>query len=139
MPHEGGPHQEHRLQVAAQPESLDRVHDLLVQLWDDEPDVPTVDRASFETAVVEVTGNIVRHACATAPATITIVLTARSGQLVAELCDTGAAVEVALDGAMPDGLQESGRGLPLACAVTDELVYRRDGDVNCWRLIRRLR
>lgn len=76
---------------------------------------------------------------ATSPATITLVLTACREQLEAELCDTGAAMEVSVGGAMPDELQGSGRGLALACAVTDELAYRRDGDVNRWRLSRRLR
>lgn len=39
---------------------------------------------------------------------------------------------------MPSAMAESGRGLALTLAAV-ELVYRRDGDTNHWRIVRRRR
>ncbi|MEA2634533.1 MAG: hypothetical protein QOH92_1300, partial [Chloroflexota bacterium] len=39
---------------------------------------------------------------------------------------------------MPDTESESGRGLPMARSLLDEMGYERDGDVNRWRLVKRL-
>ena len=38
---------------------------------------------------------------------------------------------------MPDETAESGRGLPLAWAVLDELGYERGDGVNVWTMLRR--
>jgi serine/threonine-protein kinase RsbW len=39
---------------------------------------------------------------------------------------------------MPDDpMQETGRGLPLATAVLDDLGYRRAAGVNQWTMLRR--
>jgi anti-sigma regulatory factor (Ser/Thr protein kinase) len=35
-------------------------------------------------------------------------------------------------------MEEDGRGLALATAVLDSLVYERAGDVNEWTMVRRL-
>jgi serine/threonine-protein kinase RsbW len=40
---------------------------------------------------------------------------------------------------MLSAMAESGRGLALTLAAVDELVYRRDGDTNHWRIVRRRR
>jgi hypothetical protein len=34
------------------------------------------------------------------------------------------------------GTHESGQGLALTLAAVDELVYRRDGGTNHWRIVR---
>ena len=39
---------------------------------------------------------------------------------------------------MPDTMEEDGRGLALATAVLDSLVYKRAGDVNEWTMVRHL-
>src|SRR6478672_10512120 len=46
----------------ATPEMLDLVHAVLERLWADHADVSQGDRARFETAVIEILGNIVEHA-----------------------------------------------------------------------------
>ena len=50
------------LEACARPECLERVHDLLGDLWADAPDVPPADRIGFETAVAEIAADIVEHA-----------------------------------------------------------------------------
>jgi anti-sigma regulatory factor (Ser/Thr protein kinase) len=39
---------------------------------------------------------------------------------------------------MPAPTSETGRGLAIARKVLDELGYERDGEVNIWRLVKRL-
>jgi serine/threonine-protein kinase RsbW len=39
---------------------------------------------------------------------------------------------------MPDPASESGRGLAIARQVLDELGYEREGEINKWRLVKRL-
>jgi serine/threonine-protein kinase RsbW len=39
---------------------------------------------------------------------------------------------------MPDATSETGRGLAMARSLLDELGYEREGEVNKWRLIKRL-
>jgi serine/threonine-protein kinase RsbW len=39
---------------------------------------------------------------------------------------------------MPDAESESGRGLPMARWLLDELIYKREGEVNKWRLVKQL-
>jgi serine/threonine-protein kinase RsbW len=54
-----------------------------------------------------------------------------------EFLDNGCRAEVDLaTAAMPRAMSESGRGLALTLAAVDELVYRRDGGTNHWRIVR---
>jgi anti-sigma regulatory factor (Ser/Thr protein kinase) len=39
---------------------------------------------------------------------------------------------------MPAPTVETGRGLAIAHKALDELEYRREGEVNTWRLVKRL-
>ena len=58
-----GPVRQQRvLDGCVQPECLDRIRDLLAELWLTDGAIAEVDRNLFETAVIEVAGNIVRHA-----------------------------------------------------------------------------
>jgi serine/threonine-protein kinase RsbW len=43
-----------------------------------------------------------------------------------------------LDRQMPDAASETGRGLAMARSLLDELDYEREGQVNKWRLMKRL-
>lgn len=128
------------LSAPATPEMLDLVHAVLERLWEAHPDVETVDRVRFETAVIEILGNIVEHAYELdAPAAgsrrFDVVLTATPTELVASFGDDGIPMAIDLSSvAMPDDLAESGRGLALAMAAVDDLSYERDGGRNLWRL-----
>jgi serine/threonine-protein kinase RsbW len=135
-----------RLELAApaDPEMLDLVHSLLEQLWSTHPDVAERDRVRFETAVIEVLANIVEHAFALdgvpeAQARVRrfdVALGVTDDELLAAFADNGLPIELDLsDVAMPDELAESGRGLALATAALDDLVYERVAGRNHWRLL----
>jgi serine/threonine-protein kinase RsbW len=126
------------LTVPAEPRALDRVHDAVAELWTEVPGVGPADRMAFETALVEVAGNVVRHACDGPGLDLTVDLAVRADRLEAHLRDRGRRSEARLeDVALPGELEESGRGLALAAALVDELAYRREGPVNHWTVVRR--
>jgi serine/threonine-protein kinase RsbW len=61
-----------------------------------------------------------------------------SGVVEASLVDFGAPADEHLRREMPEHERESGRGLAMARSLLDELGYERDGDLNRWRLVKRL-
>ncbi len=125
--------------VTVPPRDLTAVHELLQALWADLPDLEPLDRFAFETALVELAGNVMEHADAGAGLTCEIRVTAEDDALAASLQDTGRAAVVDLEKrAMPDPLAERGRGIPLVQRLVDDLAYERDGAVNRWRIARRL-
>jgi serine/threonine-protein kinase RsbW len=140
MAADGGGRSERSLTAPAEPGSLDRVHALLQVLWADDGDVVPADRMLFETAVIEIAGNIAQHAPDGSPLDFTLHLCVQPDRIEAEFSDHGRRVDVDLDAVtVPNGLAESGRGLAMALAAVDELQYRRDGLTNHWRIVRRRR
>ena len=127
-----------QLTIPAQPASIDEILDLVKSLWTEPADFPAEDQIRFETAVIEVAGNIVTHAAGTSAnqgTTIELTLTAGPGYAAACFHDDGGAAELDLAGAtMPDTTAESGRGLPLTRALADALAYQRVGSTNIWTL-----
>ncbi len=134
------------LSAPADPETMDLVHAVLEQLWAVHEDVSERDRARFETAVMEILGNIIEHAYQLddgAPPTAAdslrrfdIVIAATRGELVASFGDNGMPIALDLSNiAMPDADAESGRGLALAAAAVDDLAYERVEGRNHWRLL----
>ena len=129
----------------ATPEMLDLVHAVLERLWADHADVSQGDRARFETAVIEILGNIVEHAYRLDPSDdendgsarrFDISLAATAEELVAAFGDNGMPVALDLSNVtMPDEDAESGRGLALAAAAVDDLSYERVQGRNHWRLL----
>nr|WP_244962843.1 ATP-binding protein [Cryobacterium roopkundense] len=130
----------HTLRLHVPPDTVNAVHDLLENVWADEPDVSLIDRISFETAVIELASNIIRHAEADTDAGITCILRLEisADRIQATLRDTGTAGLVGLPSVdMPDESAESGRGIPLIQALVHELDYNRDGNMNEWHITRR--
>ena len=127
-----------RLTLPAEPASLDEIHDTVQSLWAEHAGFPAADRMRFETAVIEVAGNIVAHATdgLSSKVAIELTLTALPDSVTACFRDDGGAAELDLASTrMPDTSAESGRGLALARALTDDLTYERAGAANIWRLI----
>ena len=127
------------LEAAAREDSVDLLHTLVGSLWEGSPDVGMVDRIRFETAVIEVMANIIEHAYAIDGTTVgrrfDVSLRADAESLVATFADDGRPCEIDLSGVqMPDFEAESGRGLALAVAAVDDLVYTRDGAINHWSI-----
>jgi serine/threonine-protein kinase RsbW len=130
------------LDAPARPEVLDALHDLLGRAWARCPSVAGDDRMRVELAVAEIAANIVEH---TAGDGIHIDMSAdvvvHGDRVEVGLSDTGQEVSVdfAAAGLPDDELAESGRGMALARAVVDEVSYRREGERNRWRIMRRRR
>jgi serine/threonine-protein kinase RsbW len=128
-----------QLTIPARTDSLDEIHDLVESLWAGQDRFPAADRLRFETAVIEVAGNIVTHAAAGVPGgpevTVELTLTATPVSATACFRDDGGAAELDLAAApMPDTLAESGRGLALTRALADDVTYERVGSANIWTL-----
>lgn len=150
MPEPGtdGAAHEARLELSAPatPAMLDLVHTVLEKLWEQHDDVAMSDRIRFETAVIEVLGNIVEHAYEldASPADVLrrfdVCLSATRDELVARFGDNGMPMAIDLsEVAMPGQDAESGRGLALAVAALDDLGYERVDGRNLWRLTCRRR
>jgi len=93
----------------------------------------------FETALVEIGGNVLPHGRPPGierPVEYTLRLD--GGTLVASLSDSGLPVHEHLSREMPAHESETGRGLAMARSLLDELGYERHGEVNKWRLVKRL-
>jgi serine/threonine-protein kinase RsbW len=129
---------------AAVPEVLDVAHEQLEALWTRHPEIPEHERARFETGLVEVLGNVAKHAFALPGAAgppgspsrqLSVVVHVGPGGLEAVVEDDGRPVEVDLSAVtMPGPDAESGRGLALAVASLDELEYSRQDGRNRWRI-----
>jgi len=93
----------------------------------------------FETALGEIGSNVLTHG--RPPGTempVDYVLRFEGGVVEASLTDSGAPAHEHLAREMPTHDSEQGRGLAMARSLLDELGYRRDGEVNRWRLVKRL-
>lgn len=94
----------------------------------------------FELAVAEIGSNVLTHGRETAviepPVDYRLWLEAETA--LASFAGLGPAVRESLGPSMPSRTSETGRGLALAHSVLDELAYEREGDVNRWRLVKRL-
>jgi serine/threonine-protein kinase RsbW len=104
---------------------------------------PSLDETSvmlFESAVAEIGANVLTHGRRDGPVDAPVEYRLRlEGHLaLATFVDRGPAVHNHLTRAMPDPLSEAGRGLAIARQVLDELGYEREGEINTWRLVKRL-
>jgi len=138
VPDGAPPAHERTLTLPARPAVLDRIHDLLEDLWTVCADVAPMDRMLFETALTEIAGNIAEHAAGDGPLDVTVRVRVLPDRLEAECRDRGPRADVDVENVtLPEGLAESGRGLALALAAVDELRYVRDGGMNHWHIVRR--
>lgn len=127
------------LEGLAVPESLNLLHDLLERVGLEHPDLAGEDLMLFETAVIEVAGNVVEHGRPHGRVGWTFRLSVLPDRLEATLSDSGEEYPGGTWGtAMPeDPMREDGRGLALATAMLDDLGYQRAHDVNRWTMLRR--
>jgi serine/threonine-protein kinase RsbW len=120
------------------PTCFEVVHEALTELWVDADDVDPTDRMLFETALIEIVGNLVEHARRPdgLPVDVHMQLTVHEDRVEARMRDNGIPAHVDSAGAqMPDEFAEGGRGLALAAAVTD-LAHVHEDDGNTWTVIR---
>jgi serine/threonine-protein kinase RsbW len=94
----------------------------------------------FETALAEIGSNVLiytgKHGTSGPPVQYDLHLDADVA--IASFTDQGPPIHNQMTRAMPAPTSEAGRGLAIARKVLDELGYKRDGEVNTWRLVKRL-
>jgi serine/threonine-protein kinase RsbW len=130
---------EYRLDGVAVPAVLEELHELLEHVRRDHPDVFPEDLMLFETAVMEIAGNVVEHGRPPGEVPYTFVLTVLPDRVEALLSDAGDPVDLTGTPSMPSELAEEGRGLALADLALDRLSYRREDGENRWQMTRRRR
>jgi len=114
-------------------QSVDRLRSALGRAEDDRP------LMLFETALGEIGSNVLTHGRpADAGRPVEYALRFEGGTLEASLSDSGQPVHEHLTREMPGHESERGRGLAMARSLLDELGYERDGQINRWRLVKRL-
>jgi serine/threonine-protein kinase RsbW len=128
----------YRLEGFAVPAELDRVHALLARAGAEHPEVDPTALMLFETAVIEIANNVVEHGRPIGEVRWRFVLTIDDEAIRADLHDSAQPVTADLDAPMPETDAESGRGLPLAGALLDEITVQQGPDGNHWHMARRL-
>jgi serine/threonine-protein kinase RsbW len=130
---------EYRLDGVAVPDVLEELHALLERVGREHADIPAEDLMLFETAVIEIAGNVVEHGRPPGEVPYAFELTVHPDRIEALLSDTGQAADLPEDPGMPSELAEEGRGLALADLALDELTYQRQAGENRWHMTRRRR
>jgi anti-sigma regulatory factor (Ser/Thr protein kinase) len=94
----------------------------------------------FETGLAEIGNNVLRyaHPPGSSEPRAEFELRFESETVTALLSDWGPPLHNQVTRAMPGPTSEAGRGLAIARKVLDELGYQREGEVNTWRLVKRL-
>lgn len=126
---------EYSLRGTATLDVLAEVHDLFEQVGDA---APAQDLMLFETAVVEVIGNLIKHGRPPGEVPFDLRLVVSEEALVGLIDDWSSAGTPYLNSEMPDADDTSGRGLPLVWALVDEFGVADAGDHHVWRLRRAL-
>ncbi len=124
----------------AVPASIEAIHELLEDLWEDASFVPDLDRMTFATAVIEAATNIV-HACrpGVAGPRRTGHRDRRQGAAPAGRNQRVRAADPQLGTeakGMPGPEAESGRGLALIRALVTTVTFVRQDGTNTWVLSR---
>lgn len=126
---------EYSLRGTATLGTLAEVHDLFEGIA--EPVSPQ-DLMLFETAIVEVIGNLIKHGRPPGGVVFELVLSVDEDVLVGVIDDRSSAGTPYLHHEMPDADDTSGRGLPLVHALVDEFTVEDVDGHHLWRLSRAL-
>lgn len=135
-----GPAWERTVLLVIPPNDVDEVHESVDDLWQLNADLGSGERARFETALLELAGNVIEHTEGSERLLCELTLRRTSTALEALLSDSGAEVHVPFRTAMPDPeeMAESGRGIAMIELLMDDFSYERDPEGNRWRLVMRL-
>lgn len=132
-----GPAWSRTVTLVVPPSDVDEVHTSVDDLWELNADLGASERMRFETALLELAGNVIEHAEGQERLLCELTLLRTSTTLEAVLSDSGAAAHVPFRRQMPDPaeLAESGRGIAMIELLMDDFTYERDPDGNRWRLV----
>lgn len=122
-------------------DGLETLHDSVQQLR--ERTGRSVDDRNLmllEIALAEIGANVLMYGRkpTSKDRTVEYRLRADAETATASFTDRGPPLHNQLKRAMPAPMSETGRGLAIARKALDELGYERDGEVNTWRLVKRL-
>ena len=118
--------------------TLDELQFCLDALWAEHPDIAEDVRTDCTVAAFEVCANIIEHAAHGRPVRLRMELRLTPDRIAIDFTDDGDPADIDLDRVVfPDVLAERGRGLAIACALLDELSYRREAGRNRWTLSQR--
>jgi len=125
----------YRLEVDSGQDALGEIEQLLVSAWSAHPHIPELIRTQIAIATGEIGANILEHATAGHLLRVAMEVRVLANEVWVEFTDNGGPLHVDLDAvSLPDDMAERGRGLPLAKAVLDRLIYERDA-LNHWTLV----
>ncbi len=125
------------LRITAPPDDVDSVHQALESVWAVVPDLEPRDRMSIETAVIELTANVIQYANRGRAVSFALTIVVYDDRVEATLSDSGEVDDVGLHSrGMPDAMAESGRGIPMIQALVDSVEHRRVEGFNHWTLVR---
>jgi serine/threonine-protein kinase RsbW len=127
---------EYEVHGIAVPETLHLLHELLARVAQEHPGLAEDDLMLFETAVIEIAGNVVEHGEPQGEVIWSFRLHVLPDRLEAHLVDAGQEVRRAEPSEEPDQWDENGRGMLVAQAALDDLTYRREDGQNLWRMTR---
>jgi serine/threonine-protein kinase RsbW len=135
-----GPAWERTVLLLVPPNDVDEVHDSVDDLWHLNTDLGAMERMRFETALVELAGNVIEHAEGAERLLCHLTLRRTATSLEAVLSDTGPEARIPFRAVMPDPeeMAESGRGIAMIEMLMDDFTYERDPDGNRWRLVMHL-
>ena len=127
---------DYQLDGLATPAILEQLHELLALVRDEHPDLAAEDLMMFETAVIEIAGNVVEHGMPPGQVPYRFTLAVSDDRVAGVLSHAGDRLDGALGRDMPGEDAEDGRGLPLAELALDDLTYAHDDGVSSWHMSR---
>lgn len=107
--------------------TLEEIGTMLTQMWSVHHHVPPSIRTQVSIAVGEIGANIIEHAARNRPLRLRMEVLVSPEEVRVAFLDDGPPAAVDLKKTtMPDAMAECGRGLAMAYAVLDRLIYHRN-------------
>lgn len=128
----------YRKHLIVPPDDINAVHEFMDAIWVANAHIPQRERIYFETALIELVGNIISYSVAKSDVMCEVVIETSENRIDATISDNGEMAEVELEGhEMPGEFEETGRGIALIKILVDEFSLDTSKKLNTWRLSKR--
>lgn len=128
----------YRRHLIVPPDDVNAVHEFMEIIWVANPHIPQRERIYFETALIELVGNIISYSVSKTDVKCEVVIETSENRIDATISDNGETANVELEGhEMPGALEETGRGIALIKILVDEFSLDTSKKLNTWRLSKR--